>query len=145
MDENSQNKDKRLYWAEHKPNALITITPTPDKNFFRWWCTILNPFIKLTPTEIAVVAAYLRQRYLLSKVISDTTILDATLMGHEVRSKVMEECGITLRHLYVVLNNLKKNGVISASGFNPRLIPRFRKDDDNSFQLLLSFTDLNLS
>lgn len=145
MEETIQKEEKKLYWAEHRPNALIPITPTPDKNFFKWWCTILNPLIKLTPTEINVVAAYLEQRHILSKVISDASILDATLMGHEVRSKVMAECGITLRHLYVVLNNLKKNGILTASGFNPRLIPRFREGDEKSFQLLFSFTDLKLT
>ena len=141
MEGNTQTKKKEWNWAEHKPNNALTVSPTPDKNFFKWWCTFLRPFVSLTPREIDVLSAYLKQRFELKKVISDPSVLDSQLMSNKVKEKVIEECGITLQNYYVVMGNLKKNNVITASGINPMLIPNIREGDDGHFILLVLFNE----
>jgi hypothetical protein len=135
--EESRNKKTGWNWAEHKPNNALTITPTPDKNFFKWWCVMLHPFVDLTPREEDVLAAYLRQRQELKKVISDPVALDSYLMGNDVKFKVIAECGITLQNYYVVMGNLKRKKVITDAGITPILIPNFKSDEP--FMLLVLF------
>lgn len=124
-----------------KPNNIVTVPTNLDTDFFRWWCIFLRPFINLSNREMDVVASFLKQRWELSKHITDTSILDTMLMSEEIRRKVMEECHITLQHFYVVMSNLKKHKVINNNVINPRLIPNIRKDDNGVFQLLILFKE----
>lgn len=123
-----------------KPNNVITIPAKLDSiEFFKWWCVFLRPFIKLTDRETDVIASFLKQRYELSKDISNPALLDNVVMGEDSKRKVMEECGISLQHFYVVMSNLRKNRIIVNNVINPRLIPNIRKGEDGMFQLLILF------
>ena len=122
-----------------KPNNIVTIPTSLNSGFFKWWCVFLRPFVSLTNREIDVIASFLKQRWELSKAISDPAILDTMMMGNETKKKVAEECGITSQHLYVVMNNLRKNNVIVNNVINPKLIPNIRQDDNGCFQLLILF------
>ena len=124
-----------------KPNNIVTIPTSLDTDFFKWWCIYLRPFINLTDREIDVVAAFLRQRWRLSKSISDPAILDQMVMSEDTRTKVQEECSISSQYLYVVMSHLRKNKVIINNVLNPRLIPNIRLDDNGCFQLLVLFKD----
>ena len=124
-----------------KPNNIVAVPASLDNNFFRWWCVFLRPFVNLTNREIDVIASFLKQRYELSKHISDPSILDIMVMSEDTKKKVIEECGLTLQHFYVVMSNLRKNKVIVNDVINPRLIPNIRKDDNGVFQLLILFKD----
>ena len=142
MENNSVQPKKEVWsWKDHKPNNMITIEGKPDKNFFKWWCIFLRPFINLTNREIDVIAEFLRQRQKLSKITSDPASLDILLMSDETKKKVMEACNITQQHFYVVMSNLRKNHVIIGNILNPRLIPNIRKDDNGCFQLMILFKD----
>lgn len=123
-----------------KPNNVITIPAKLDSiEFFKWWCIFLRPFIKLTDREIDVIASFLKQRYELSKDISNPVLLDNVVMSEDTKKKVIEECHITLQHFYVVMSNLRKNKIIVNNVINPRLIPNIRKGEDGMFQLLILF------
>lgn len=124
-----------------KPNNIVTVPTSIDKEFFKWWCTFLRPFINLTNREIDVIASFLKHRWELSKNISDPAILDTMVMSEMTKNKVIEECNITQQHFYVVMSNLRKNKVIENNIINPRLIPNIRKDDSGCFQLLILFKD----
>jgi len=137
--EESQPRKKEWSWAEHKPNNALNVVPTPEKDFFKWWCIMLDPFIHLSPREVDVAAAYLKQRHKLKKVISDPTILDSQLMSNDVKMEVIEECNITIQNYYVVMGNLKKKNVITETGINPILVPNIRESDDGHFILLVLF------
>ena len=145
MEENTQSKKKEWNWAEHKPNNALNITPTPEKNFFKWWCIILDPFIHLSPREVDVMAAYLKQRHELKKVISDPSVLDSQLMSNKVKFKIIEECNITVQNYYVVMGNLKKKNVITETGINPLLIPNIRQNDQGHFIFLVLFNGSGLN
>lgn len=124
-----------------KPNNIVPVPTKMGIEFFKWWCIFLRPFINLTNREIDVIASFLNQRWELSKIISDPSILDTMVMSETTKNKVIEECNITQQHFYVIMSNLRKNKVIVNNIINPRLIPNIRKDDNNVFQLLILFKD----
>lgn len=124
-----------------KPNNIVTVPTAPGIEFFKWWCIFLRPFISLTNREIDVVASFLKQRWELSQKTSDPAILDTMVMSEMTKNKVIEECGITQSHFYVVMSNLRKSKVIEGDTLNPRLIPNIRKDDNGCFQLLILFKE----
>lgn len=133
---NTQTKSRAL----PKPNNIITVPYSYDDiEFYRWWCKLLNPFISLTGKEMDVVAHFLLQRHELSKCTSDPTILDTMVMSGNIKAKVMEECNITKKHLYVIMSTLRKRNVIVGNVINPRLIPNNRQEDNGVFQLLILF------
>ena len=124
-----------------KPNNVIAVPTSYDGDFFRWWCIILRPFVKLSDKEIDVLACYLKHRLELSSQITNQALLDSVLMSNEVRNKIIEECKITLKYYYVVMHGFKKRGIIKGKAINPRLIPNVRPDDNGVFQLLILFKD----
>lgn len=128
-----------------KPNNAFTVPVSPGVDFFKWWCILLRPFIKLTGREIEVIANFLNQRWLLSKNISDPAILDTMVMSETTKDKVIKACNITHQHFYVVMSNLRKNKVIVNDVINPRLVPNIREDDNGCFQLLILFKEIKKS
>lgn len=123
---------------ERKPNSVIAIKSSLNGNFFRIWLEFLRPFHKLTERETDVLAALIKQRYELSKVVSDKDILNRLLMSEDTKRKIREECNISQVYFQVIMTKLKKNKIISDGLINPRFIPRV-ENDSKSFQLLLSF------
>ena len=141
METDVQPKEEKWSWLNHKPDNMITIPGTREKNFFKWWCIIMTPFIGLTPKEIDVMASLLKQRYELSKKILDPTLLDLQLMSNDTRQKVIDECGITLAHFYVLMSNLRNKGIITSTGICSELIPNISENSNGYCQLLLLFKD----
>lgn len=141
MDSESKNVSTKKASSSKlpKPNNIITVPVARDYDFFHWWCVFLRPVINLTNREIDVIASFLKQRWELSKSISDQAILDEMVMSDATKQKVMEECGISLQHFYVVMSNLRKSKIIDKGRINPRLIPNVRQDSDDYFQLMILF------
>jgi hypothetical protein len=121
-----------------KINNVITIPTSTEGRFFKYWFEFLRPFHKLTDREIDVIASFVKHRHNLSKVIKDQDILDKVTMGEDTKRKIREECNITQAHFQVIMTKLKKSKVIDNGKINPKFIPRL-SNDDNNFQLLLSF------
>ena len=109
-----------------------------DYSFFKMWFMFLQPFHHLTEREMEVATSFVKQRYELSKVVSDSDILDKLVMSEDTKRKVREECNITLPHFQVILGKLRKNKVIVDGKINPKFIPNINADND-AFQLLLLF------
>lgn len=121
-----------------KANNIIRIPTSINGKFFRYWFMFLEPFHNLTEREIDIIASFVKQRYLLSKVIKDTEILDRVTMSEDTKKKVREECNISLPHFQVIMGKLRKNKVIIDGKINPRFIPNI-DEDTGAFQLLLLF------
>ena len=119
-------------------NNIIRIPTSINGKFFRYWFMFLEPFHNLTEREIDIIASFVKQRYLLSKVIKDTEILDRVTMSEDTKKKVREECNISLPHFQVIMGKLRKNKVIIDGKINPRFIPNI-DEDTGAFQLLLLF------
>lgn len=124
-----------------KPNNMLNVRYSSAIDFFKWWCIFLRPFIKLTDKEIDVVSSFLKNRWELSKMISDAAILDTMVMSNDTIKKVVKECGITLSHFYVIMSSLKKKGIIKGNIITPELIPNVREDDNGVFRLLIQFKE----
>lgn len=121
-----------------KPNNIVRISCSLDGSFFRYWFNFLKPFHNLTDRETDIIAAFVKHRYELSKVIKDNEILDKVTMSEDTKRKVREECNVTLPHFQVIMGKLRKNKVIVNGKINPRFIPNI-SEDNNAFQLMLLF------
>lgn len=119
-------------------NNIVRIPTSLQGRFFRYWVDFLHPYHKLTNRESEVVTALLKERYNLSKKVSDPEILDTILMSDDIQRKVREECGMSRSHFQVIMGKLKKSGILENNKINPKFIPNIR-EDENSFQLLLLF------
>ena len=80
---------------------VVRIPCKLDYSFFKMWFMFLQPFHRLTEREMEVATSFVKQRYELSKVVSDNNILDRLVMSEDTKRKVREECNITLPHFQV--------------------------------------------
>ena len=119
-------------------NNIVRIPCKLDNKFFRYWFEFLEPFHHLTEREMDVITSLVKHRYELSKVISDSEILDKVTMSDDTKRKVMQECDITLPYLQVILGRLKKNRVIIDGKINPKYIPNVI-EEEGPFKLMLLF------
>ena len=137
---NAQPRKEGWDWRKRKPNNMYQVEATSETDFYKWWLTLIEPFVKLTPREKDVISAFLKQRRELAQQVPPE-LVDRLLMSNETKSKILEECHLSLSHFYVVMSTLKKKNVISDKGIHPRLIPNVRKDDNGTFLLLLLIKD----
>lgn len=119
-------------------NSVVTVPTSLDKGFFKYWFEFLKPFHRLTEREIDVIAALVKERYELSKVITDPVVLDKVTMSEDTKKKVRSECNISQAHFQVIMTKLKKSKVIENGRINPKFIPTMEKDS-SSYQLLICF------
>lgn len=117
---------------------VVRIPCKLDYSFFKMWFMFLQPFHHLTEREMEVATSFVKQRYELSKVVSDNDILDRLVMSEDTKRKVREECNITLPHFQVIMGKLRKNSIIVDGKLNPRYIPRVT-EENGSFKLMLLF------
>lgn len=117
---------------------VVRIPCKLDYSFFKMWFMFLQPFHHLTEREMEVATSFVKQRYELSKVVSDNDILDRLVMSEDTKRKVREECNITLPHFQVIMGKLRKNNIIVDGKLNPRYIPRVI-GENGSFKLMLLF------
>ena len=115
---------------------VVRIPCKLDYSFFKMWFMFLQPFHRLTEREMEVATSFIKQRYELSKVVSDNDILDKLVMSEDTKRKVREECNITLPHFQVIMGKLRKNNIIVDGKLNPRYIPRVI-EENGSFKWML--------
>ena len=123
---------------ERRPNNVIALKSSLSGKFFRIWLEFLRPFHKLTERETDVMAAFLKERFELSKVVSDQEVLNRLTMSEDTKKKIRETCNISQTHFQVIMTKLKKNNIISNNRIKPKFIPRIDKNA-KGFQLLLAF------
>lgn len=144
--ENAGNTSKEGWdWRTHIPNNVHIVYTGLNTDFFRKWCNVMRLLIPMTDKELNVVAAFLKQRWELSKIIYDPSVLDAQLMSDSVRDKIMEECDITRSYFHVLKSGLKAKNIIIGNRLNPKLIPNVQKSDHGVFQFLMLFKDTDYS
>jgi hypothetical protein len=124
-----------------KIDNAVRIPTSIDGRFFKYWFEFLTPLHRLNPSEINVIACFVKHRYELSKVVKDDKLLNDIIMNEENRKKVREECGLSKSHFSIIMTKLKKSKLIIDGKINPKFIPNI-SEDANSLSLLLFF-DLN--
>ena len=85
----------------NKPNNVIRVPCSLDK-LFRYWLEFLVPFHNLTSRETDIAAAFLKERYRLSKVILDSDLVDRTLMSEDSQRKIRQDCDVANQHFQVI-------------------------------------------
>lgn len=120
-------------------HSIISIPTSLEGNFFRSWIEFLQPFHHMKSREMDVAAALLKERYLLSKVISDDEVLDKITLSLDTKKKVMAEYNLTSSNFHVVLTKLRKAHFIIDNRINEKFIPNAIKEGDNSYRLLFNF------
>lgn len=123
---------------KNKVNSIIRLPSKLDYTFFRTWIEFMRPFHHLTEREMEVVASFIKQRYELSKMITDNQLLDKVLMNEDTKRKIREECEISLQHFQVIMGKLKKRNVIINGKINNKFIPRI-SNDETQYKLMLVF------
>lgn len=104
-------------------NSNPHLRMSPDGDFFRVWVEFLKPIHNLTSKEMDVFAAFLKKRYELSKVITDSEVLDSVLMSETSKREIRETCKITLKHFQVIMCKFRKKGVVKNNRIHLNLIP----------------------
>lgn len=120
-------------------DKCINISTSLKGKFFKQWFKFLLPYHGLTDREMDIAAAFLLKRYELSKVISDTNILESVLMNEDTKRTIREECGVKHQHFQVIMSKLRKANIIVDNKINPRFIPNIKEGKEN-FNLMLMFT-----
>lgn len=121
-----------------KNTNIVRIPSSINGKFFRYWFEFLEPFHKLTGREIDVIAAFVKERYELSKVIQNTDILDKVTMSEDTKKKIRDDLQIKTPHFQVIMSNLRKRKLIIDDKINPRFIPNV-EEGATSFRLILDF------
>ena len=75
-----------------------------------------------------VLAAFLKKRYELGKVITDNDVLDNVLMSESTKRQIREQCGTTPKHFQVIMCKFRKKGVIIKNRIYLNLIPTITPD-----------------
>lgn len=118
-------------------NNFIPISASLGDSFFKYWVEFTWPIHRLSPAEMRILSCFLRERYFLSKKVSDEKLLDKIIFNTDIRKKIVEECQISKVFLSTKLGKFKKTGIIIDGKINPRLIPRIK--DEKDFKLLIFF------
>lgn len=118
---------------------IISIPVLLEGNFFKFWVEFLEPFHHMKSREKDVAAALLRERYLLSKVISDDAVLDKITLSLDTKKKIMKEYNLSSSNFHVVLTKLRKANFIKDNRINEKFIPDGIDEEDSSYRLLLNF------
>ena len=129
-------------------NKILTVNCGGEDDFFSAWIEYLAPKHHLTKSEQKFLAACLRQRYELSKGITDENLLDETALNETYRTKIRNDLNISTQQMQNVITKLKKLHILIPRNFPfsdklsyykiaPDFIPPYNETED--FLLLLLF------
>lgn len=118
---------------------VVRVCCKPEKDFFRMWLDFLTPVHKMTGREKDAVAAILRRRWVLGKVIRDDVLLDRAVLSQEQKAEIAKDAGITESYLKVLLCKLRAKGVIKNGGINKLLLPKGINEDSKGCSMLVYY------
>lgn len=136
-----------------KPNRVLEVKCNPigeEGDFFSCWIEYLAPKHHLTKSEQKFLTACIRQRYILSRGITDENLLDETALNDTYRTKIRQDLGISIQQMQNVITKLKKLHILVPRNFpfsnklsyykiNPQFIPPYTEED---FSLVLVFKNV---
>ena len=129
-------------------NKILAVDCSGEYDFFSAWTEYLAPKHHLTKSEQKFLAACLRQRYELSKGITDENLLDETALNETYRTKIRKDLNISTQQMQNVITKLKKLHILiprnipfsdklSYYKIAPDFIPPY--DENKNFLLVLLF------
>lgn len=113
--------------------SAFTVKCTKD-TFFRRWMEVTSPYHHLTGKESELAAAFLKERFLLSKSILDEALLDRILMTSEIQEKIRTsiegDTEMSSSHFLVLRGKLRAKGFFDDKWrITPLLIPKISNED----------------
>lgn len=126
-----------------KVNNVVRVPVTFDEKFCKRWFQFLTPFHSLTNKEIDIMAWILFERYQLSKVIADNSLIDKVLFSEDGKRKLRRECNLSLPHFQVIMSHLRQKGLIVDNVVNPKFIPNITNTENFKLLLVFEFNESN--
>lgn len=129
---------------------VLLVEYNEGEDFFDKWIEYLTPKHHLTKSEQRLLAACLRTRHELSKVIRDKDVLDETCLNETYRSKIKRDLGLSNQQFLNLVGHLKKLKIfipryapfsekVAYYKISPSFIPPY--EDGEEFKLLILFKD----
>lgn len=125
-----------------KNTTVVRIPTSIDGDFFRYYLEVLTPVHKLTSRETDVFAAFLKERYRLSKLIPDDEIVSKLMMSEDTKRILRDSCEMSSSHFQVIFSKLRKLGYIKNGAVDKKFYPDIDPTTDK-FNLIFYF-DLNV-
>lgn len=120
-------------------NSTVSKIPCSLSKFFKFWLQFTAPMHKLQNKDIEILAAILKKRYELCKIITDDNVIDSYLFSKEIREQIIEETGESKSNFQVALSKMRKKGIIiNSNQLNKKFIPPLSKDSKR-FDLMFLF------
>lgn len=127
-------------------DKILPIKCSNAKEFFNKWIEYLTPIHHLTARERDVLVLILYKRYILSKGVFDSDIIDSMVLNDNGRTEIRTELNMSTVQLNGILARLtklkilkpvyKQNGRINTYLTSPSFIPDYNDED---FKVLLVF------
>lgn len=132
----------KLQGSDIKVNNIVKIPCDSIRSFFRFWLTFLKPFHSMTPRMLDVAACILYTRYVTSKKVQDSDLLDYSILRKSSRKMIADECGLPVSQLNVIIMKLRRSGFIIGNKINTKCIPNY--SGGASFNLMMWFAIDNI-
>lgn len=118
-------------------NINVQTLKVNEKQFFKVWLTLLQPFLKLREQELNVLAVLLYYRYRIEDQVKSKTIVDELLFNTKTRKEIKRELGIEGYSFNNILTSLRKKKLIVDNSLNSKIVPKVEPGFDN-FKLVYS-------
>jgi len=112
-------------------NNNIQQIKVTEEQFFKLWLNMLQPFLKLRPQEIDLLAKLLYHRYIISESTTDKAMVDFYLFSSENRKKMRAELKFEIYTFNNNLNILRKKNLVVGKAINKRIVPSIEKPFDS--------------
>lgn len=94
-----------------------------EKQFFKAWLTLLQPFLKLRDQELKVLAMLLYFRHNIQEQVKNKAIIDELLFNTKTRKQIKRELDIESYSFNNILSSLRKKKLIVNNSLNGKIIP----------------------
>lgn len=95
------------------------------------WLKILQSFLKLGKKEQLVLSRLLYYRHVLSKEISNKSIVEDLTMGTNTRKEIKKELNMDTASFNNMLSSLRKKNMIVNNTINKKIVPNVEADFKN--------------
>lgn len=116
-------------------NINVQTLKVNEKQFFKVWLTLMQPFLQLRNQDLNVLAYLLYYRHAILQEVSNEAIVDDLLFSTRSRNKIKEDIGIKSYAFNNALTALRKKGLINGSSLSKKIIPVV-EDNFNNFKLV---------
>lgn len=112
-------------------NVNVQTLNVDERQFFKVWLTLMQPFLKLRDQEIKVLAALLYYRHNIQEEVKNKAIIDELLFNTKTRRRIKDELELESYSFNNILSSLRKRKLILNNSLNSKIIPNIETGFDN--------------